>query len=262
MKTEPKFPPRSGFTLIELLVVISIIAILAALLMPALAGAMERAKLAQCRSNLRQAGIAFHLYCDDHNDRLPPCGVDPYWISFQYGGRGPDTKIWSGLQNLLPATNRALWPYAPAPAIFHCPADAGWDDSTAMPLFKDLFLAVGTSYKYNDRPWWVPSRPQADPRKGIAEKPLSWAPEPTRFVLLHEPPALPYDFSDQPQGVWGIWHLRRGPSSVRSRDAIRGKVVSPILFMDGHVDVHDFTKAVKSDDPAAPQRDWIWYKPL
>jgi prepilin-type N-terminal cleavage/methylation domain-containing protein/prepilin-type processing-associated H-X9-DG protein len=55
---------RSGFTLIELLVVISIIAILIAILIPAVQQAREAARNTQCKSNLRQMGIAFHIFAD------------------------------------------------------------------------------------------------------------------------------------------------------------------------------------------------------
>ena len=62
---------RSGFTLIELLVVIAIIAVLISLLIPAVQSAREAARNTQCKSNLRQFGIGFHVFADkDSQDRL------------------------------------------------------------------------------------------------------------------------------------------------------------------------------------------------
>jgi prepilin-type N-terminal cleavage/methylation domain-containing protein/prepilin-type processing-associated H-X9-DG protein len=61
-------PRRRAFTLIELLVVIAIIAILAALLLPTLTRAKQRGQRAACVSNLKQIGIAFRIYLDDHGD--------------------------------------------------------------------------------------------------------------------------------------------------------------------------------------------------
>ena len=61
---------RLGFTLIELLVVITLIAILAALLLPALSKARERSQGIVCLNNTRQLALAWMLYADDHNGRL------------------------------------------------------------------------------------------------------------------------------------------------------------------------------------------------
>src|ERR1700733_6568706 len=73
MNRQPPINCRSrlGFTLIELLVVISIISILAALLLPALARAKQKGQQAACLSNLKQISLAFAVYISDSGGRFP-----------------------------------------------------------------------------------------------------------------------------------------------------------------------------------------------
>ncbi|MFH0964227.1 MAG: type II secretion system protein [Planctomycetota bacterium] len=73
---------KRGFTLIELLVVMVIIALLVGLLLPALGRAREEARKTQCRSNLRQIGLAMNMYTTD-NKGWTPCGYG-FWVGTKY----------------------------------------------------------------------------------------------------------------------------------------------------------------------------------
>jgi prepilin-type N-terminal cleavage/methylation domain-containing protein len=66
-RKRPIMRKNRGFTLIELLMVISIIALLLALLMPALQRVKHQAKAVACQSNLRQWGLCFNMYTDDYD---------------------------------------------------------------------------------------------------------------------------------------------------------------------------------------------------
>lgn len=119
-----------GFTLIELLVVISIIAILAAMLLPVFSRARETARRNVCLSNLRQIGVSLHLYVSDSDEGFPNTD-DPYlWMGRHW--RWP-------LQPYLGISMRPdpMDPDNPnlsvdyTPAILVCPSDAtaatAWD---------------------------------------------------------------------------------------------------------------------------------------
>jgi prepilin-type N-terminal cleavage/methylation domain-containing protein/prepilin-type processing-associated H-X9-DG protein len=116
---------RSGFTLVELLVVTAILALLAAILLPALAHARTQARTAVCASNLRQLGMAFALYAQDADERLPDFHVDP-----MSAARAEQVPYWHdrfccGL-SLMPGQTSfmtLLGPYLHSPWLAFCPAD-------------------------------------------------------------------------------------------------------------------------------------------
>lgn len=74
---------RRAFTLIELLVVIAVIAVLVAILLPALGGARRQARLTQCVSNVRSQGLHVHVYANDYRELLPPALV--WWTRWEEG---------------------------------------------------------------------------------------------------------------------------------------------------------------------------------
>ena len=97
---------RRAFTLIELMVVISIIAILAGLLLPAVAMAREMARRTQCASQLRQIGLAFESYLADNRSIYPfaedPVSTSPYyWFWMGRGWRGSIVPYLAGVREVL-----------------------------------------------------------------------------------------------------------------------------------------------------------------
>jgi prepilin-type N-terminal cleavage/methylation domain-containing protein/prepilin-type processing-associated H-X9-DG protein len=106
---------RRAFTLIELLVVIAIIAILMAILMPALNRVREQGRRAVCLNNVKQLAMAWHMYCDDNDDKIINANTH-------------DTTAWIHYEPTLTEQQQLdgirigpLYRYCPDVGLYRCP---------------------------------------------------------------------------------------------------------------------------------------------
>jgi prepilin-type N-terminal cleavage/methylation domain-containing protein len=262
---------KAGFTLIELLVVMAIITILASMLLPSLTRAKEQARMIQCLNNLRQIGMGVKLYVDDHLGKFPMTyAIDPDTKQEKearqaLGGFDP-APPW--LEYYPTARVRPLYNYVRPSEVYRCPVDKGqasWPCAPVPELKPSNWKTIGCSYQYNAgclicvQGGGFREKPE-DQAKGLAEKPESWVPLPERYILVHEPPARLYGCGIC---IWYQWHFVRGPSDIYDPQLARQDFISPVLFVDGHVAQHNFSKALSTDlyYPYEPTKDWIWYKP-
>jgi prepilin-type N-terminal cleavage/methylation domain-containing protein len=187
---------RDGFTLIELLVVIAIIAILAAILFPVFTRAREKAREASCSSQLRQLGLALHMYAQDYDEQFP---FDPY------------------IGNPHPMLVRGLYPYVKNRNLFYCPSAPALEAG-----------AQNTSYQgppdsvVNSDANWAAYR--------ITYKYYSWVLQDPWAQQL--PPRLLTEASDPDCWILSDWFRKKCPTWPHSRGKSQGILVQ---FVDGHV---------------------------
>jgi len=232
-----------GFTLIELLVVIAIIAILAALLLPTLSKAKETARSIQCRSNLHQLQLCWHMYADDYAGVMVPND----WIASLSMSTNGGIMLQDLLQtswclgNALLDTNTAniqlglLFPYNTSAAIYRCPSDMSTIvDANGNPLPLPRTRSYNMSQSVNGYGWLV------DPESGYPVDVIQPCfqkyssitnPLPSKlFVFIDEneqtlqDDQFGYPMANYDYGVW--WDM---PSNRHDQGA-------NLSFADGHVE--------------------------
>ncbi len=206
---------RSAFTLIELLVVIAIIGILAAMLLPALNKAREKANAAACLSNMKQWGLAMGMYCDDFNDSMPyegtSSGID---AGFNLGAWYNVLSTYINSPSLATLYDQTP-PNIPVPgkkSIFTCPSVKRMDPTIPNPpTVNKPYFAYAMNRVLTGASGNVYRRSKAD--------------RPTETIFLAESENNDFPFTD------GFFI---GPSGTPPQNIPRHSGGSNLLFLDGH----------------------------
>lgn len=220
----------SGFTLVELLVVIAVLALLAALLLPALSRGKARARATACSSNLRQLGYAFMMYLQDYGDTFPTAaprgdlGAQPEdWIWWQVEMGATTMRDPSGGSIM-----RQLGGYDTR--YFRCPADADAPNREQAwrknPGVEQYFY----SYSLNGAGDHGMASYLSKDRQMIFLNHLSNVRRPAQKIMLAEEKGSPTDGPGSAVIDDGRWQPRGYP--LTSRHAGRANVT----FADGHVE--------------------------
>ena len=106
MKSHSRRFTSTGFTLVALLIIVAIVAILAAMLLPALASAKRKAQRINCVNNLKQCGLSFRIWSGDNNDKYPMAAFDSF-----------------GTQELVARYFQVMSNELSTPKVLICPAD-------------------------------------------------------------------------------------------------------------------------------------------
>jgi prepilin-type N-terminal cleavage/methylation domain-containing protein/prepilin-type processing-associated H-X9-DG protein len=144
MKRLRQHPRSGGFTLIELLVVIGIISILAALLLPALSQGKARAKRTACVNQLRQVGLGFQMFANEHGNK------PPMQVSTNDGGTAELVNLTNSESAAFASAYRhlqALSNELVTAKILYCPTDNGRQQTNDFPWLQDR----NVSYFVNER---------------------------------------------------------------------------------------------------------------